>query len=134
MKNINKPNEDWRAFRTTIKGTYEVSTMGRVRLVNDDGEIIRIVCSYYSGGIPNSRYLCLSTNEMKYVHRAVAISFIPNPHNLPCVNHKNGIKTDNRVENLEWCTYKENAAHYNNMRKAKVSSSKTDTNSKINTH
>lgn len=59
------------------------------------------------------------------VHRLVATAFIPNPHNYPCVNHKDEVRTNNCVDNLEWCTYKYNNEYNNRVGKCKEKISKT---------
>jgi len=93
-----------------IKGyerLYEVSSDGKIRnkltaRVLKEGHTKRGYCTVVLSG--GSRLL----HKTVLVHRVVASAFIENPDNKPTVDHINGIKTDNRVENLRWATYLEN--------------------------
>lgn len=63
-------------------------------------------------GYPNLNMIDEEGNcKLRCVHRIVAETFIPNPNNYPEVNHIDGVKTNNTVENLEWCTSRENSLH-----------------------
>lgn len=77
-------------------------------------------------------YCTIHINRKKLlVHRVVAIAFIDNPYNKRCINHINGDKSDNRVENLERCTHHENTIHRYKVLWQKVSQSTKD-NARIN--
>ena len=83
--------------------------------VSDDGHITNsqrnLKYRLTKNGYARIKYKVNGKYVDRYVHRLVVQYYIPNPNNLPCVNHKDGNKLNNCVENLEWCTYKANMEH-----------------------
>jgi hypothetical protein len=89
------------------EGIYQVSNKGNVKSLRFNKE--KSVKQYKDGGY-NVVFLTSEGKQRKHkVHRLVAMAFIPNIENKPCVDHINTIRDDNRVENLKWVTYKENS-------------------------
>lgn len=144
IESISLPNEEWRDV-VGYEGYYMVSNMGRIATLSHTVDFISI----YDGVEVKKTFKakqCLrklhqgkhgymectlrdsKRTKLMKVHRIVAEAFIPNPQSLPSVNHKDEDKTNNKVENLEWCTCLYNANYGTRNKRLKTSLSNAHKN------
>ena len=107
----------WKPIKN-FEGLYEVSREGHIKSLGNFPKLRNKVVGNLKPGVVNGYLTVVLTDHngkrhSKIVHRIVAETFIENPDNLRCVNHKNEIKSDNRVENLEWCSDQYNKEYSN---------------------
>ena len=113
---MNELVEEWKPI-IGYEGLYEVSNLGNVQSLCAGRWKVRMIRKpvpdkdgYLTLNIKkNGKYKCVK------IHRIVAQAFIPNPHNLPTINHIDEDKKNNRIDNLEWCSHK-----YNNNYRGKA--------------
>ena len=117
---MNYSNEIWRDV-VGYEGLYKVSTEGNIKSIRRN-KLLSLETNkagYKKISLYNKTRKCYS------VHRLVAETFIPNPENLPCVNHKDENKSNNCVDNLEWCTVEYNNTYGTRLERMSRTRSKT---------
>lgn len=124
----NLDNEEWRPIKG-YEGLYEVSNQGRIKSLpkikrGKNNSIVHRKEQLLKPCESEGHYSSVNLHKdgiqkTREIHRLVAETFIPNPSNLPCVNHKDETKRNNCVDNLEWCTAKYNANYGTALARAK---------------
>lgn len=114
--------ETWQQINVPVYSQYyEASTLGRVR----KGQTGRVLKGSSRNGYLAVKLSAHNIGKTINIHRIVALTFLDGEPK-DCVNHKNGDRTDNRVANLEWCSFKENSAHALTTRLTKPSTKKVE--------
>lgn len=109
-RKVNNMEEIWKQ----INDRFEISTLGRIRSIerdvftypNNTRHTPSKIMKFWKSS--NGYYMYNVRGKQELVHRLVAEMFIPNPNNYTYINHKDGNKTNNQVNNLEWCTQSHN--------------------------
>lgn len=121
----NKPNEKWKKTKFSC---IQISNFGRIRKRGDyydDSDMTYCKYKELQTSDNGHGYKAININgKQQYVHRLVATAFIPNLNDLPAVNHKDENKSNNTVDNLEWCTAKYNVNYGTYKKRASWSKSK----------
>ena len=122
---------EWKDIKG-YEGLYQVNKIGEIYSLISN----KTLKPFYRGSRPDNKYLVVDLNKdarrkTVSVHRIVAEAFIPNPNSLPCVNHKDGNKDNNCVDNLEWCTHSENNYHACRTGLKNIPSGTANKNSKL---
>lgn len=116
--------EIWKDIKN-YEGLYQVSNLGRIRSFYNykrNGNNIltpQIKRGYYQVGLRKDK-----KRKWYQLHRLIATAFIPNPKNLPQVNHKDENKTNNSIDNLEWCTVSYNNCYGTRLKRVKEKTSR----------
>ena len=132
-------NEDCEVWKPAkgYEEFLEVSTFGNARrkphsFIKSNGRRCTVLACNLKLCATRTGYLLVNAKGGKFeqIHRLVALTFIPNPNNLPEVNHKDEDKTNNKVSNLEWCTHKYNSSYGERNRKISATLSRINQSKK----